>query len=45
MNDVVKISIGTTKEDDLFVYVKAPNYLKTIKKSNEEAKNDYEISL
>ncbi len=45
MNDVVKISIGTTKEDDLFVYVKAPNYLKTIKKSNEKAKNDYELSL
>lgn len=45
MNDVVKISRGTTKEDELFDYVKAPSYLKTSKKSKEKEKNDYEISM
>ena len=45
MNDVIKISRGTTKEDELFDYVKAPSYLKTNKKSNEKAKDDYEISM
>ncbi len=45
MNDVVEISRGTTKEDELFDYVKAPSYLKTSKKTNEKAKDDYEISL
>ncbi len=29
MNDVVEISRGTTKEDELFDYVKAPDYLKS----------------
>ena len=44
MNDVVKISRGTTKEDELFDYVEAPRYLKTSKKSyNDKAKDDYEI--
>ena len=45
MNDVVEISKGTTKEDELFDYVKAPSYLKTSKKSNEKEKDDYEISM
>ena len=45
MNDVVKISRGTTKEDELFDYVKAPSYLKASKKSNEKEKDDYEMSL
>lgn len=45
MNDVVKILRGTTKEDELFDYVKAPSYLKTGKKSKEKEKNDYEISM
>ena len=45
MNDVVKISKGTTKEDELFDYVGVPNYLKTSKKSNVKEKDDYEISL
>ena len=45
MNDVVKISRGTTKEDELFDYVQAPSYLKASKKSNEKEKDDYEMSL
>ena len=45
INDVVKISRGTTKEDELFDYVKAPSYLKASKKSNEKEKDDYEMSL
>ena len=46
MNDVVKISRGTTKEDELFDYVEAPSYLKTSKKSyKNKDKDDYEISL
>ena len=45
MNDVVKILRGTTKEDELFDYVKATSYLKTSKKSQEKEKNDYEISM
>ena len=45
MNDVVKILRGTTKEDELFDYVKAHSYLKTSKKSKEKEKNDYEISM
>lgn len=45
MNDVVKISRGTTKEDELFDYVNAPSYLKTSKKFNEKEKDDYEISM
>ncbi len=46
MNDVVKISRGTTKEDELFDYVKAPSYLKSSKKShNDRDKDDYEISM
>ncbi len=45
INDVVQISRGTTKEDELFDYVKVPSYLKTSKKSNKKAKDDYEISM
>ena len=46
MNDVVKISKGTTKEDELFDYVEAPSYLKSSKKfHNDKDKDDYEISL
>ena len=46
MNDVVEISRGTTKEDELFDYVKAPSYLKTNKKTHKEnGKDDFEISM
>ncbi len=45
MNDVIKISRGTTKQDELFDYAKAPTYLKTSKKSNDKEKDDYEISM
>lgn len=45
INDVVKISRGTTKEDELFDYIKAPSYLKTSKKSNEKEKDEFEISM
>lgn len=46
MKDVVKISRGTTKEDDLFDYAEIPNYLKTIKKNcNNKENNHHEISL
>lgn len=45
MNDVIKISRGTTKQDELFDYVGAPSYLKTSKKFNEKEKDDYEISM
>lgn len=48
MNDVVRISRGTTKQDELFEYVEAPDYLKSIIKDYdkyEKDKSDYEISL
>ena len=45
MNDVIKISRGTTKQDELFDYVNALSYLKTNKKFNEKEKDDYEISM
>lgn len=45
MNDVVRISRGTAKEDELFDYVKAPSYLKTNKKTIEKDREGYEISL
>ena len=45
MEDVVKISRGTTKEEELFDYVNAPYYLKTSKSKNIKEKDDYEISL
>lgn len=45
MNDVVKISRATTKEDELFDYAGVPSYLKISKKLYEKEKKDYEISL
>ena len=48
MNDVVRISRSTTKQDELFEYVEAPDYLKSRIKdydSYEKNKNDFEISL
>ena len=43
MNDVIKISRGTTKQDELFDYVGAPSYLKASKKSKE--KGNYDLTL
>lgn len=48
MSDVVGISRGTTKQDELFDYVEAPDYLKSRIKDYdlyEKNKNDFEISL
>lgn len=46
MNDVVGISRGTTKQDELFEYVEAPDYLKSkVKNYDEYKKDDFEISL
>ena len=48
VGDVVRISRGTTKQDELFEYVEAPDYLKSRIKdydSYEKNKNDFEISL
>ena len=48
MNDVVGISRGTTKQDELFEYVEAPYYLKSRVKDYEKYeknKDDFEISL
>lgn len=40
MNDVIKISRGTTKQDELFDYVGAPSYLKArIKNYDDDEKN------
>lgn len=40
MNDVIKISRGTTKQDELFDYVGAPSYLKArIKDYDDDEKN------
>lgn len=44
MNYIVKISRGTTKEDELFDYIKASSYLKANKKSYSN-KDNFEISL
>ena len=40
MNDVVEISRGTTKEDELFDYVKAPEYLKSDESYTEDKEKD-----
>ena len=40
MNDVIKISRGTTKQDELFEYVEAPDYLKTRVKDIDELEKD-----
>ena len=44
MNDVVKISRGTTKQDELFDYVEAPDYLKERVKSADEFSKEYDKS-
>ena len=45
MSDVVSISRGTTKQDELFEYVEAPDYLKSRVKyyDNYEKNNDLEL--
>lgn len=48
ISDVVSISRGTTKQDELFEYVGAPDYLKSRIKDYdgyEKDKDDFEISL
>ena len=48
MNDIVGISRGTTKQDELFEYVDAPDYLKSRIKDYddyEKDKNDFEFNL
>ena len=45
MNDVIKISRGTTKQDELFDHVGAPSYLKSkIKNYDGYDKNDFDLS-
>lgn len=44
MNDVIKISRGTTKQDELFDYARIPSCYKT-NKHYEKDKDDYEMSL
>jgi chromosome segregation ATPase len=48
MQDVVGISRGTTKQDELFEYVEAPDYLKSRVKDYDEYekdKDDFEIGF
>lgn len=48
MNDVVRISRGTTKQDELYEYVEVPDYLKSRIKDYddyEKDKNDFEFNL
>lgn len=47
MNDVVKISRGTSKEDELFDYVEAPYYLKNRRKNYDrdyDKSDDFDMS-
>ena len=45
MNDIIKISRGTTKQDELIDYVGAPSYLKAkIKNYDGYDKNDFDLS-
>ena len=47
MNDVIGISRGTTKQDELFDYVDAPNYLKERVRNYDEDeydKDDFDLS-
>ena len=47
MNDVVGISRGTTKQDELFEYVEVPNYLKERVRDYDEDeydKDDFDLS-
>ena len=43
MRDVVKISRGTTKQDELFDYAKAPDYLKERVKDVSEYSRDFDL--
>ena len=45
MGDVIKISRGTTKQDELFEYANIPNYYKEKVKNytNENEKDDYDL--
>ena len=46
MNDVIKISRGTTKQDELFEYAKIPSYMKSGKYSEKDGDEDeFKISL
>ena len=45
MEDVVDISRGTTKEDELFDFVGAPSYLKSRKKSYDYEKDNDDFEL
>ena len=48
MNDVVGISRGTTKQDELFDYVDAPNYYKERVRDYDEYEydnDDFELSM
>ena len=44
MNDLIKVSRGTTKQDELFDYVDAPDYLKTRVKDYDDYDKDYDKS-
>ena len=45
LTDVVSISKGTTKQDELFNYVGAPDYLKErVKDYDEYDKDDFDLS-
>ena len=44
MADIIKISRGTTKQDELFHYVDAPDYLKTRVKDYDDYDKDYDKS-
>ena len=45
MKNVVKISRGTEKKEELFDYANIPSYLKISKKNNKKDLNYYEINL
>ena len=47
MGDVVRISKGTTKQDELFDYVEAPDYCKERVRDYDEGeydKDDFDLS-
>lgn len=45
MGDVIKISRGTTKQDELFEYVEAPDYYKErVRDYDEYDKDDFDLS-
>lgn len=45
MNDVDEIARGTTREDELFDYVKAPSYLKLVKSVMKKKRIIRDISV